>query len=156
MIAVVGCCERRVTNRATPGPCPFSPGITWFVFLLLAASSDPCAIVSAFAFPGLFLKHNHLSTALTPYFKVQGTSFLTLLILQNGGGRADLFAASISLFGILAIIVYKISFHPLSQYPGPKLAAATGGYRIYYEIWKSGRMIQQLEALHKQYGKFLQ
>lgn len=61
-------------------------------------------------------------------------------------------AASIFLFGILAVIVYRISFHPLSQYPGPKLAAATGGYRIYYEIWKGGRMIQQLEALHKQYG----
>lgn len=51
---------------------------------------------------------------------------------------------------------YRIFFHPLSKYLGPKLAGATGAYRIYYDVWKGGRMYSQLVELHKQYGRFFE
>lgn len=60
------------------------------------------------------------------------------------------------LSAILVVALYRITVHPLSKYPGPKLAGATGAYRAYYDIWKGGKMVGQLGKLHKQYGRSTQ
>ena len=48
--------------------------------------------------------------------------------------------------------IYRIWFHPLSKFPGPKLAAATSGYEFYFNIIKRGKFIWELDRLHQVYG----
>lgn len=54
---------------------------------------------------------------------------------------------------LATLAVYRVYFHPLSSYPGPKLAALTTWYEAYYDIGKRGQYILQIEKLHKKYGE---
>ncbi|KAJ5342350.1 hypothetical protein N7541_011474 [Penicillium brevicompactum] len=55
--------------------------------------------------------------------------------------------------GLLALrTVYHLYFHPLSKFPGPKLAAATFLYEFYYDIVKGGMYIWEVERMHEKYG----
>ncbi|KAI2733067.1 hypothetical protein CBS147332_82 [Penicillium roqueforti] len=46
--------------------------------------------------------------------------------------------------------VYRLWFHPLSRYPGPKLAAATHLWYAYH--WMGGRYPFSIEEAHQKYG----
>lgn len=52
----------------------------------------------------------------------------------------------------LLVIFQRLYLHPLSSYPGPKLAAATTLYRAYYQIIRDGEHVAQATKLHKKYG----
>ncbi|KAJ6184876.1 hypothetical protein N7519_006177 [Penicillium mononematosum] len=55
--------------------------------------------------------------------------------------------------GLLVLrTVYHLYFHPLSKFPGPKLAAATFFYEFYYDVVKSGMYIWEIERMHEKYG----
>jgi hypothetical protein len=49
--------------------------------------------------------------------------------------------------------VYRLVFHPLAQIPGPRLAAASYLYQTYFCFVGGSRFYQQIERLHKKYGK---
>ncbi|KAI0871745.1 cytochrome P450 [Hypoxylon argillaceum] len=51
-----------------------------------------------------------------------------------------------------SIVFYRLYLHPLSRFPGPKLAAATTLYRAYYQIIRDGEHVAQATKLHEQYG----
>lgn len=55
---------------------------------------------------------------------------------------------------IVAVAVYRIFFSPLANIPGPKLAALSGWYETYYELFHSfgGQFTFHIQELHKQYG----
>ena len=53
------------------------------------------------------------------------------------------------------IAVYRLFLHPLAQFPGPKLAAVTVLYEAYYDVWKGGKYIFELNELHQRYGKLI-
>ncbi|KAK8098078.1 uncharacterized protein PG998_013564 [Apiospora kogelbergensis] len=59
-------------------------------------------------------------------------------------------AAPIVLF--LGRIVYNVFFHPLRNFPGPRMAGATGLWRAYKEVVLQQNVAQELLGLHKQYG----
>lgn len=60
-----------------------------------------------------------------------------------------------SVFSVLAFIaIYRLTLHPLASFPGPKLAAATSFYRIYYDVYEGGRFLHKLKELHVQYGAY--
>ena len=50
------------------------------------------------------------------------------------------------------LTIYRLLFHPLAQFPGPKLAAATWWYEFYFEIVLHGQFYKEIERLHSIYG----
>ena len=55
----------------------------------------------------------------------------------------------------LSIIIYRLYFHPLSKFPGPKLAAVSTLYRAYFQMWRDGDHVAQATRLHETYGRYL-
>ncbi|GKZ66598.1 hypothetical protein AnigIFM60653_002813 [Aspergillus niger] len=53
--------------------------------------------------------------------------------------------------------IYRLTFHPLAKFPGPKLAALTYWYETYYEVFKSpgGQFLFQYHKLHDKYGPII-
>jgi hypothetical protein len=50
--------------------------------------------------------------------------------------------------------IYRVYFHPLSKFPGPKLAAATFWYEFYYDLWPHKfQYMWKIQRLHEKYGK---
>ncbi|KAF2468547.1 cytochrome P450 [Lindgomyces ingoldianus] len=61
------------------------------------------------------------------------------------------YAAAVSLAFLVLRIIYRLFFHPLAKFPGPKLAAVTTLYNAYYDILDSG-LVKCLPELHEKYG----
>ena len=59
--------------------------------------------------------------------------------------------AAFTLF-ILAKYVYRVTFHPLATFPGPRLAALTSLYGAFYDLHPDRSYCKQLPALHDKYG----
>lgn len=53
---------------------------------------------------------------------------------------------------LLAKVIYRLYLHPLSRFPGPKLAAATYLYGAYYDVVEEAQFVFKLGALHDTYG----
>jgi hypothetical protein len=52
------------------------------------------------------------------------------------------------------VILYRLHIHPLSKFPGPKLAAATGLYAFYFNVIKNGVYIWKIQEMHDRYGQW--
>ena len=50
-------------------------------------------------------------------------------------------------------LIYRVIFHPLAAFPGPKLAALTFKYEYYYDGLKDGRFTEQISRMHDKYGQ---
>ena len=61
----------------------------------------------------------------------------------------------LSLLCIVQCAVWRLYLSPLSKFPGPKLAALTMWYEIYYDVLNScgGLYFWRIEQLHKKYGE---
>ena len=53
-------------------------------------------------------------------------------------------------------LVYNVYFHPLSKFPGPKLAAASRWYEAYFDllVGQGGQYMYEIDRIHQQYGQF--
>ncbi|KAI0265031.1 cytochrome P450 [Gloeopeniophorella convolvens] len=61
-------------------------------------------------------------------------------------------AACILLVWGICQVVYNLSFHPLSHFPGPRGAACTRLWLGYMELWKGISLSDLRVQLHKEYG----
>jgi len=51
------------------------------------------------------------------------------------------------------LAIYRLHFHPLSRYRGPRVAAVSNSwYEWYWNYHLNGQMIFEIQRLHKQYG----
>ena len=79
-------------------------------------------------------------------------------IYQNLSGRfmqdqPALLAGTLLVAAVTAFAVWRLFFHPLARFPGPKLAAITDYYVTYYDLVKNGAIVHHLEVLHQIYGE---
>ncbi|KAL7893330.1 cytochrome P450 [Trichoderma sp. SZMC 28014] len=58
---------------------------------------------------------------------------------------------------LVSLILYRLYLHPLSDVPGPKLAAITSWYETYYDLFKTpgGQYWNKLDELHNIYGPII-
>ncbi|KAL9123390.1 MAG: hypothetical protein Q9187_000072 [Circinaria calcarea] len=67
--------------------------------------------------------------------------------------RVILLLGSLFLLYLLGLALYRLFFHPLARFPGPRLAATTRYYELYYDVLKGGMYIWKVKEMHQQYGK---
>ncbi|KAI1504778.1 cytochrome P450 [Biscogniauxia marginata] len=51
--------------------------------------------------------------------------------------------------------LYRVTLHPLAKIPGPKLAAMSYWYDIYYEIILGGQYFKRIKDMHREYGPII-
>jgi len=51
--------------------------------------------------------------------------------------------------------LYRLYFHPLASFPGPKLAGLTQWYEFYWNVIQPGQFTFHLQDLHHKYGTVL-
>ena len=55
----------------------------------------------------------------------------------------------------VALVIYRLTLHPLAKFPRPKIAAATFWYEFYYDWWCEGKFLFEIEKMHRRYGIWL-
>ncbi len=65
-----------------------------------------------------------------------------------------LFKAAVAALLFEAVrIVYRLTFHLLAKFPGPKLAAATSWYACWFNLPVDKSYVKKLPELHDKYGQ---
>lgn len=71
---------------------------------------------------------------------------------KDAGLRAAVAVLSISAVYVLGLVIHRLFFSPIAKFPGPKLAAVTSLYELYYDVIKKGKYLFEIEKMHDKYG----
>lgn len=52
----------------------------------------------------------------------------------------------------LTLVVYRLFFHPIAKFPGPKVAAATYWVEFYHDVVGKGSYTFRIAEMHERYG----
>ena len=77
---------------------------------------------------------------------------LDIVLNQRGGVLSIAFLVLILLY-FIGLVIYRQYFSPIAKFPGPKLAAVTYLYEIYYDVVKRGKYTFKIRDLHAEYGQ---
>lgn len=103
-------------------------------------------------------RHRYSCASYTKSLLQTNTLAMSLIdLLQAGiaGFTSHEFLVAAFCMGISYMIcnaVYQLYFSPLSAFPGPKIAAFTLWYEIYYDVFKWGQYYIQVQKMHEKYG----
>ena len=64
-------------------------------------------------------------------------------------------AVGAALLYLVGQCIYRLYFHPLAKFPGPKIAAITFWYEWYYDAPMRGQYIFRIKEMHEKYGPIL-
>lgn len=53
---------------------------------------------------------------------------------------------------LIVVVIHRLFFHRLAQFPGPRLAAFSSLYKIYFQVVLGGELLSHLRDLHTNYG----
>lgn len=73
----------------------------------------------------------------------------------DNGAVGVLLSAALATFIAYAVYtaIYNVYFHPLAEFPGPRLAATTTYWKAYLECILSRSFCHELVDLHARYGE---
>ncbi|KAH9987957.1 hypothetical protein F4779DRAFT_611216 [Xylariaceae sp. FL0662B] len=60
-------------------------------------------------------------------------------------------AATVTAIYLISLAFYRLFFHPIAHFPGPKLAAISRYYEAYYDIVKNGQYTFKIADMHQKY-----
>ena len=80
---------------------------------------------------------------------------MAIILLLNTYFAIAMTTAALLVVYCLAGVIYRLNFHPLAQFPGPRLARATLWYEFYYDCMLHGQYTFKIGQLHKEYGTYL-
>lgn len=80
-------------------------------------------------------------------------AWLTDAIVDSSLGVKAGAVVSVLLLAGVARVTYRLVFHPLARFPGPKLAAATSLVELYYDHVQKGQLAFKIQGWHAKYGK---
>lgn len=63
-----------------------------------------------------------------------------------------LFSLAVLVAALVSRVLYRLTLHPLSRFPGPRIAAVTNLYAVYYDLISDQSLIKHLKELHDTYG----
>ncbi|KAI6351153.1 hypothetical protein MCOR25_010105 [Pyricularia grisea] len=53
---------------------------------------------------------------------------------------------------VIVKIIYRLYFHPLARFPGPRFVAATSLLELYWDMVGQGAYLYRIEQMHQKYG----
>lgn len=68
--------------------------------------------------------------------------------------RAAVALLGIGTFCVVGLVIHRLFFSPIARFPGPKLAAVTTWYELYYDVVHKGKYLFEIEKMHNKYGKY--
>lgn len=58
--------------------------------------------------------------------------------------------ALVLLIGYLLLqAIHRLYWSPLARFPGPRWAAMSSIYEFYFDVWKPGMFVWEIERLHR-------
>ncbi len=71
---------------------------------------------------------------------------------KDVGLRTIVVVCCISVFYVISLVIQRLFFSPIAKFPGPKLAAITSWYELYYDVIHKGKYLFEIEKMHDKYG----
>ena len=72
--------------------------------------------------------------------------------LTSISGLVVLLGAVLWFLYLLGLAIYRLYFHPLARFPGPKYAAISRWHEYYHEVVRKGQFTFVIQEYHKKYG----
>ena len=73
---------------------------------------------------------------------------------KDAVSRAGVAAIGIGALYVLGLVIHRLFLSPVAKFPGPKLAAVTGWYELYYDVVHKGKYLFEIEKMHDKYGVY--
>lgn len=88
------------------------------------------------------------------HFLPSSSSTVSVTARYSSATMMEVLVATAWLFYMVCWALYRLYLSPLAKVPGPKLAALTGWYEVYYDLIQPARFPWKIQELHQTYGGF--
>lgn len=75
-------------------------------------------------------------------------------LLEGSWQHAVVAALALYTVYVIGLGIYRLVFSPLAKFPGPKLAALTSWYELYFDVFHKGKFLWEIERMHDKYGVY--